>query len=90
MKTIITLITLVVVTVCQSQNFIAKAVYKTSKKANFLTENENKNIDKNLQEKILQKIQEEIFTLPDETTLYTGHGSSTTVAFERENNPFFN
>ena len=58
MKTIITIITLVVVTVCQSQNFIAKAVYKTSKKANFLTENENKNIDKNLQEKILQKIQE--------------------------------
>ena len=42
------------------------------------------------QELLLQKIQEEIFTLPDETTLYTGHGSSTTVAFERENNPFFN
>ena len=41
-------------------------------------------------ELLLRKIQEEIFTLPDETTLYTGHGSSTTVAFERENNPFFN
>ncbi len=41
-------------------------------------------------ELLLQKIQEEIFTLPDETTLYTGHGSSTNVAFERKNNPFFN
>jgi len=41
-------------------------------------------------ELLLQKIQEEIFTLPDHTTLYTGHGSSTTVAFERKNNPFFN
>lgn len=41
-------------------------------------------------ELLLQKIQEEIFTLPDQTTLYTGHGSSTNVAFERKNNPFFN
>ena len=41
-------------------------------------------------ELLLQKIQEEIFTLPDETTLYTGHGESTTVVAERKHNPFFN
>jgi hydroxyacylglutathione hydrolase len=36
-----------------------------------------------------RKIREQIFTLPPETLLCPGHGPLTTVAEERENNPFF-
>lgn len=36
-----------------------------------------------------QKIRDQIFKLPDETLLCPGHGPVTTVATERENNPFF-
>jgi glyoxylase-like metal-dependent hydrolase (beta-lactamase superfamily II) len=38
---------------------------------------------------LLQKIKEEIFTLPDNFTLYPGHGIETTVENEKQNNPFF-
>lgn len=37
---------------------------------------------------LLNSINENIFTLPDETTLYPGHGNSTTVGEEKRNNPF--
>ncbi len=33
-------------------------------------------------------IREQIFTLPDETVVYPGHGPETTVGTERETNPF--
>lgn len=36
-----------------------------------------------------QKIQEQIFTLPGETLICPGHGPLTTIAQEKENNPFF-
>src|SRR5687768_2183811 len=36
-----------------------------------------------------QKIREQIFTLPDDTLICPGHGPFTTVALEKENNPFF-
>ena len=37
---------------------------------------------------LMKSIQEKIFTLPDETILYPGHGETTTVKEEKENNPF--
>lgn len=36
-----------------------------------------------------QKVREQIFSLPDETLLCPGHGPFTTVAEEKQNNPFF-
>jgi hydroxyacylglutathione hydrolase len=36
-----------------------------------------------------QKIREQIFSLPDDTLICPGHGPFTTVALEKENNPFF-
>ncbi len=38
--------------------------------------------------KLIQSINMQILTLPDETILYPGHGPETTVGFERDNNPF--
>lgn len=35
-----------------------------------------------------QSIQEQIFSLPDETKLLSGHGVVTTVAYEKQYNPF--
>jgi len=37
----------------------------------------------------LQKVREQIFSLPDETLLCPGHGPLTTVAEEKAHNPFF-
>ena len=37
---------------------------------------------------LVQGIREKILTLPDETTVFPGHGSATTVAVERDTNPF--
>lgn len=34
-------------------------------------------------------VRAELFSLPDDTILYTGHGPATTVAVERTYNPFF-
>jgi len=36
-----------------------------------------------------QKIREQIFSLPGDTLICPGHGPFTTVALEKENNPFF-
>jgi hydroxyacylglutathione hydrolase len=37
---------------------------------------------------LISGIRAHVFTLPDDTILHTGHGSSTTVAHERATNPF--
>ena len=37
-------------------------------------------------ESIVESIENRIFTLPDETEIYPGHGRPTTVAWEKENN----
>lgn len=37
---------------------------------------------------LLQSIQIKVFTLPNETIIYSGHGETTTVGFEKQNNSF--
>ncbi|MCD6356217.1 MAG: MBL fold metallo-hydrolase [Anaerolineaceae bacterium] len=39
-------------------------------------------------DQLLESIYQKIFTLPDQTILYPGHGPSTTVCEEKLNNPF--
>ena len=39
-------------------------------------------------ETLMTSIREQVLTLPDETTLYAGHGPTTTVGHERVGNPF--
>lgn len=38
---------------------------------------------------LIQNIKNKIFTLPDNTIIYPGHGPSTTVGEEKRENPFF-
>jgi glyoxylase-like metal-dependent hydrolase (beta-lactamase superfamily II) len=37
---------------------------------------------------LMKSIRERIFTLPDSTLIYPGHGPETTVGYEKQNNPF--
>lgn len=37
---------------------------------------------------LINSIQTQLFTLPDETKVYPGHGSLTTIGFEKMNNPY--
>lgn len=37
---------------------------------------------------LLKKIKSELFTLPDETIIYSGHGPETSILFEKIHNPF--
>jgi len=37
---------------------------------------------------LLKSIREELFTLPDETVVYSGHGPATTIGYEKQYNPF--
>lgn len=37
---------------------------------------------------LLKSIREKVYSLPEETILHPGHGPTTTVGFERSNNPF--
>jgi len=39
---------------------------------------------------LVKNIEEKIFTLPDDCTVYPGHGTETTIGFEKQTNPFFN
>ncbi len=38
---------------------------------------------------LLDSIRTQIFSLPDDTKVYPGHGPATTVGFEKQTNPFF-
>jgi glyoxylase-like metal-dependent hydrolase (beta-lactamase superfamily II) len=37
---------------------------------------------------LINSIQTQLFTLPDDTKIYSGHGPITTIGFEKMNNPF--
>ncbi|NNM95476.1 MAG: MBL fold metallo-hydrolase [Bacteroidia bacterium] len=37
---------------------------------------------------LFRSIRSGLFTLPDDVTVYSGHGMPTTIGFEKENNPF--
>lgn len=37
---------------------------------------------------LIQSIREQLFTLPDDTVVYSGHGSNTTIGHEKAYNPF--
>jgi len=37
---------------------------------------------------LINSIQTQLFTLPDETKVYSGHGPLTTIGFEKMNNPY--
>jgi glyoxylase-like metal-dependent hydrolase (beta-lactamase superfamily II) len=37
---------------------------------------------------LIESIKQKMFVLPDETTIYTGHGNPTTIGFEKLHNPF--
>lgn len=39
---------------------------------------------------LLQSIRTKIFTLPNDFIVYSGHGTTTTIGFEKLNNPFLN
>lgn len=39
-------------------------------------------------EVLLNSIRQKLFTLPDETVVYPGHGPQTTIGFEKRHNPF--
>ena len=38
---------------------------------------------------LLRSIREQLWPLPDETVVYSGHGEPTTIGWEKKNNPFF-
>jgi hydroxyacylglutathione hydrolase len=37
---------------------------------------------------LVENIEQKLFTLPDDCTVYPGHGPETTIGFEKQNNPF--
>jgi glyoxylase-like metal-dependent hydrolase (beta-lactamase superfamily II) len=39
-------------------------------------------------ETLLTSIKEQLFTLPDDVKVFSGHGPSTTIGYEKANNPF--
>jgi len=41
-------------------------------------------------ETLVKSITTRLFTLPDETVVYPGHGQETTIGHEKKTNPFFN
>jgi hydroxyacylglutathione hydrolase len=41
-------------------------------------------------ETLIKTVQTQLFTLPENTIVYSGHGPATTIGTEKRNNPFFN
>lgn len=41
-------------------------------------------------DQLIESIQTQLMTLPDETIVYSGHGPATTIGAERKSNPFLN
>lgn len=39
-------------------------------------------------QQLLDSIKRELFTLPDDTTVYSGHGPTTNIGYEKTHNPF--
>jgi hydroxyacylglutathione hydrolase len=39
---------------------------------------------------LLNNIEQKLFTLPDDCTVYPGHGPHTTIGYEKQTNPFLN
>ncbi len=42
-----------------------------------------------LAKSLISHVRKQLFSLPPDTEIYTGHGAATTVAIERDLNPFF-
>ncbi len=38
---------------------------------------------------LIDSVRSQLFTLPDETQVWPGHGPKTSIGFEKQNNPFF-
>jgi hydroxyacylglutathione hydrolase len=41
-------------------------------------------------EQLIENIEQKLFILPDDCTVYPGHGPETTIGYEKKHNPFFN
>ena len=67
---------------CPSQNFIIDGdvlFYESIGRYDFPGGNE---------QQLYKSIKEKLYSLPDETIVYSGHGNSTSIGHEKKNNPF--